>query len=473
MVVVLFVIVMSTRTRSRGTPYASSIGAVSSTLISGGLGFQSPKYPNFTYAAGTYYLGSGTSMSTAESRETITDVTGSYGGFHPCTHDSVKCEVQTFAPYELTYINPGHPFGTARVICVQNACTYLATPGIWDHVSHPDGTLVARARVPMIDRKTLNGLVSLYELKDVAITLGEIAATLLEAAVISEAGGVSKKKAIAKIATRKLRELRSSPLAALKGLINAHLTWKFGIDPLIKDIQTVHSALGRLASNIEKVQKPFRVTGSFLIEKSETFIDTGWNESPATLAFYKARVKCTKTTRTVFTEGALRQLKPGSLPRLDMLRLAALRDSLGLNPSLKQTWQAIPRSFILDWFFPISNYLEQLDGTEPANEWFTTINTWSTVKSTTDGRLIEEYQPLIGSNQVVQSYSGLDLQEYEFRHNSFSRSELHGPSWTPATPFVPEPRVPSLKQWFLSAEVALQRVLHPSQQSGGQAEARP
>jgi hypothetical protein len=327
---------------------------------------------------------------------------------------------------------------------------------IFTHLSVPNGAAVARARVPVINRKVAQGLVSLGELKDTHHQLGAIASVLMDVAVRTRHGskiGVAKKYA-REIAA----QFAEHPVSLLKALVGLDLNWKYGIKPLIKDCNNVMSSLGRVDKSIAALKKDFVVEGFFRDSKTTPNYSTYNTSTDGNYGFYRSDISYTKTTTTEWTEGAVRRLDNTKLPTIDRLRLQGVLEDLGLTPDLSSIVALVPYSFVADWFFPISNYLEQMRGMDPQPEWFTTVNTWSTVKSITNGVLTETLTPVVAGALKHTRTIGLPSRAQEWGYTTYSRSALLGPTWTPTTPYIPEPRMPTLAQWASIAELAFARI---------------
>jgi hypothetical protein len=330
----------------------------------------------------------------------------------------------------------------------------------------PDGTLVARARVPSLNKRQIDGLVELYELKDIVHMLGEIAAFVMEVRFHSQrAGGDRRTRALKK---EILHEFASSPSHFLSSLVGVHLGYRFAIAPLVKMVQSVNSSLKSLDKRMRQLKETsFVVHGSYTGEFT-SYEESSWVAEPSTMGFFQSRIITSKTTKAIWTESALRRLIPNKLPDPHSLVKEILTESLGLKPGLKQLWNVIPRSFILDWFFPIADFLAQLDGASPQSQWFQTLNTYSSFKANTTGTMVEEFAPLDSPYTDVEDVIGSESCRADFSYDTFTRSELLGPLWSPAQPFVPRPRTPSLGQWGTVAELIFQgsfqsfRVKRPS-----------
>lgn len=215
------------------------------------------------------------------------------------------------------------------------------------------------------------------------------------------------------------------------------------------------SALGRLDATLQRLKQPYAVHGTFRQSYSGSSTLYSGNSAMAG-GFFNHTYRASRTTEVVWTESALRQIRPEFLPSLDMIRLTAIVDSLGLNPNLTTIWRALPRSFILDWFFPVADMLSQADGFKPSDAWFTNLNTWSSVKATTTGICHERFAPLSSPHTVVELMGGLEYGTIDFSYSTYTRSALKGPLWAPAQVYVANPRIPTKEQWVTLAEMVYQ-----------------
>jgi hypothetical protein len=421
------------------------------TSVSGD--FKAPRTPFGIYSAGTYANGTDWVIDAGESRETMTDVIGQSTEHHPVTHARKHVAKVEFAPPVYKYTNPAYPFGVCEVNCASKLPLHLLEPTLMAHCAMSDGTLVARARVPSLNKRQVDGLVELYELKDIVHMLGQIAALLMSARFDQQRYYGDKR-------TRSLKrnildEFASSPSHFLATLVGGHLGYKFAVAPLAKLVRSVNDSLKSLDKRMKQLKETsFAVHGSYTAEFTEISVGD-WQPEPSTMGFFQSRITTSKSTTATWTESALRRLIPNKLPDPGALAKELLVESLGLTPGLKAIWDVIPRSFIFGWFFPIGDFLAQLDGSSPQSQWFQTLNTYSSFKADTTGTVLEEFAPLESSYTSVE-LSGLDTCRADFSYHTYTRSELLGPLWTPAQPFVPRPRIPTIGQWSTVAEMIFQ-----------------
>lgn len=125
-----------------------------------------------------------------------------------------------------------------------------------------------------------------------------------------------------------VRKVRVKPLKWKKGSIeNMWLEYTFGWVPLVADVQEV----------LKVRSDPFEVSRS---HGTAALRDIVRQSDPYANRLYEFR------TRTVCTAG-IRITNPN----------VALLTQLGLNNPLAVAWDIIPFSFVVDWFFKISTYL--------------------------------------------------------------------------------------------------------------------
>lgn len=159
-----------------------------------------------------------------------------------------------------------------------------------------------------------------------------------------------------------------------KGVANDYLAWKYGIKPLIGDLQ---GAAEHLAEYISRLA-PFKSNGhakSFFTKTSSEILADGTEVTVIRTAHI--RVKYGTSYRVPF----------------EITRQAA---SLGFTNPENTLWELLPFSFVVDWFLPIGDFLQSLsalDGLEP-------IETYKTIVISED---IVRLQELDRNRQVILS----------------------------------------------------------------------
>lgn len=386
----------------------------------------------------------------------MTDVTGSAGQFHNCTNDVRAAEPIPSSVCTFTIRNTASPYGSAdfRIAGSNNGAYMNAVKDT--HLSVPDGSAVALSRVPNTSPELMQGLVSLYELKDLKSTLDAIPIHLLWAVARRnrEESLEHFKSWVASI--RRLSRTRTSLMQAL---IGADLQWKFGIKPFLNDVQKMMSVLGNVNKRIEDLcKKDFVCRGTFEDTREATDIRSP-GFAAGTMSSYKTSGYTTMQTKKKWTYGVVRRLNRSSFPSYNAIRLQLLRDQLGLSVTAAQLWEAVPYSFVVDWFLPIQTFLEQF-ARQPTPSWMTATGYWYTVKTETRGSVAEEIQPYVTAGHVVEGLTGQYPFNANWRRTNYQRTALTTPPSQLLQPiYIPSIKLPNLGQFGTGIELALQKII--------------
>jgi hypothetical protein len=153
-------------------------------------------------------------------------------------------------------------------------------------------------------------------------------------------------------------------LTGLSALSGAEMEWKYGIKPMISDIQAANAAVKTLSDLRAKLIAGQRVYGRVIDVRSS-------NGSQNYSAFYDGdaggagpyRFEYDKTTKTTAIASVVRKLKPSAAYNdVDWFtQLDIVMEVNGLNPSLSRVWSVLPLTFISDWFFNVGDLLESLE----------------------------------------------------------------------------------------------------------------
>lgn len=172
-----------------------------------------------------------------------------------------------------------------------------------------------------------------------------------------------------KVATKlSLRDVLQR-LVSLGRLSADHLlNWQFCIAPGLRDMAAASSAAGSVASQLDGLLS--RADGT--VQKSHwsrtvphsniegwQFVDRdskSW-EGPSTLVYTKPWCNISELPKYTFTARYAYTYSPETVRLAEQL---AMKDALGLNLSAANIWQAIPWSFVVDWFIRIGDTLQTL-----------------------------------------------------------------------------------------------------------------
>lgn len=147
----------------------------------------------------------------------------------------------------------------------------------------------------------------------------------------------------------------------LKGIANVHLGYQFGVKPLIADIKATARILTSFEEKVRWLRKnsnkPVRVSFKKDLSRnyapSSTYEDYGYTYGGTRIDGYK----CFYHAWAVLTY---------DVSRLSDFELsqAVLRRQLGVDSLLAVAWEAVPYSFIVDWFVKIGDLLAKIGNLE-------------------------------------------------------------------------------------------------------------
>lgn len=143
-------------------------------------------------------------------------------------------------------------------------------------------------------------------------------------------------------------------------LNSQHLSFNFGWKPFLRDISTVIEALQRFH---ERFLKFLTESGRGLtkhVASTPTIIDLNTVDGPW-VNWWSLNWHISGTIERWSTFQYQYDLPKGYT--YDQMRWRALMDSLGAKMSLSQLWAVIPWSFVADWFYNLSAYLDSAQGT--------------------------------------------------------------------------------------------------------------
>jgi hypothetical protein len=146
-----------------------------------------------------------------------------------------------------------------------------------------------------------------------------------------------------------------------KNVSGLHLNWNFGWKPFIGDLQKIWSILGSVYVKLDKWQNDVQNGGLHvrhctLLDEVNTYGGTfnfqGAYHRPCT---WRATHKRVVTGHVKYRPLPLRTA-PGLLTGL-----RGYMQALGFAPNVSIIWEAIPFSFVVDWFVDVGNYVATFD----------------------------------------------------------------------------------------------------------------
>jgi len=143
----------------------------------------------------------------------------------------------------------------------------------------------------------------------------------------------------------------------LQNVAGGHLNWSFGWKPFIGDLQRLWETLSRTE---ERLRAYKALQGQVLTSHfKKTIWDPSYGETridsePFKAYYTKAWIDCKFFATMRYSY---------SVPLIDGLyaQVRAWLDALGLKANLSVVWEAIPFSFVVDWFFNVSDVLRHIE----------------------------------------------------------------------------------------------------------------
>jgi hypothetical protein len=155
----------------------------------------------------------------------------------------------------------------------------------------------------------------------------------------------------------KLFQAWKKNLSLSKNVAGAHLNYSFGWAPLLGDIREMTDIISGLIGKLKafedaanQVIETDRIISNDVIAKSGTFNYAGNSHHPCTWSGTLDRVK---------KAGLTYRMMPFRVTHDYQLMLRAYLDALGFELNPRISWDALPFTFVLDWFFGIGSWLER------------------------------------------------------------------------------------------------------------------
>lgn len=154
-----------------------------------------------------------------------------------------------------------------------------------------------------------------------------------------------------------LYKIWKKKLSIAKNLAGAHLNYKFGWKPTIGDLKDMIEGVTRLRSKLAafKAQLGKTIQGSSSIAHGLPTSATG------TIAFPSGSHTASYTASCIRKVSCYIAWQPQPLAVIGALDevLRGLLDSLGFELNPRIIWDAIPFTFVIDWFFGVGSWLDR------------------------------------------------------------------------------------------------------------------
>lgn len=151
----------------------------------------------------------------------------------------------------------------------------------------------------------------------------------------------------------------------LKYANDQHLNYNFGWKPFIGDVKNIFRGLTSLDARLAKF---LREEGKNISRRWKTTQDVSYEDTYA-WSIYRSRARSDFSVTDASTF-----MFSYDLPEYGQreLRARALLDTLGLKASVANVWRVLPWSFVVDWFFNVSNVLDA-SASDWLQPWINTI----------------------------------------------------------------------------------------------------
>jgi hypothetical protein len=152
----------------------------------------------------------------------------------------------------------------------------------------------------------------------------------------------------------KLFKIWKSKVGIAKNAAGAHLNYSFGWKPLMSDIRTMVATLQGLIDRINEFEKAANQT----LSSKRGFLSEVTSKS-GSVPYASGTVSWSGSVERLKSAGLTYRPQPFQVTRGYKMMLRAYLDALGfeLNPGI--IWDALPFTFVLDWFFDIGSWLER------------------------------------------------------------------------------------------------------------------
>jgi hypothetical protein len=143
-------------------------------------------------------------------------------------------------------------------------------------------------------------------------------------------------------------------------IVNAHLLISFGWIPFLDDVKRVAGALENFRKKVRKLQEE---AGKPLKHHYRRYLDIGTLPGDTTISVddgygsWYRKVSWTERPRYCATLD-YSYVMPDMSSMLNQLR--GFLDTLGVQLNASIVWNAIPYSFVVDWFFNVGEWMNQL-----------------------------------------------------------------------------------------------------------------
>lgn len=264
--------------------------------------------------------------------------------FKSCKRNAVPTEVTLKGRHRWQdWTFTGHPFADYSIngVGILGDIRQYVFPSSEVTVGHPGRQLaISELRESVVNKiyerlksQDFNAAVTLAQVRETGETISDVAVRALKLALAVKRGDLSK-------ATKVLKGLGGDRAA----VSSSYLQYTYGIAPLIGDVQGALKAMKEIPALCNYVK----------VKAKES----------KTLSTHEYIVEDTNicTTKVLISEIVTVKYVAQYRVSNTISRDASLLGLTGFAP-LEVGWELLPYSFVVDWFYPIGNYLESLSAT--------------------------------------------------------------------------------------------------------------
>ncbi|UJQ85199.1 MAG: putative maturation protein [Leviviridae sp.] len=238
-----------------------------------------------------------------------------------------------------------------------------------------------------------------------------------------------------------LYELRELPMLVkgygdglLKAVANGNLSWQFAIKPMISDARSLFDIQDIVNKRVKELNKVFSDSGKRY--RVKLGVDTGENltavrtvQSTPSSCFIRG-VTLTQTTAEYWGTVRWKATVPRPVDPDDVRRLALASSlGLGLDPAtfVSHVWNAMPWSWLVDWFGNVGDFINAHRNTVPAEHLNACI---MCTKVTKAKQIVTQLSPANYTNESVVVIPG------GWIHTTKSREVVASPTLSADVPFL-------------------------------------
>lgn len=213
-----------------------------------------------------------------------------------------------------------------------------------------------------------------------------------------------------------------------------YLAWSFGWEPLFADLASIFNIMFMVNDRLDHLKRTFgksvKAGYSQVLEDFRGEEECGWGTHvPSPVNFANVRSLCVRRKRVFRVTARVKN----NLDFLDDFQgqLRGYLGALGFTNPLKVVWNALPFSFIVDWFLDVSNFLSAFLTLQHAADWdvdrvsssVTTEARYSFRVTSSAGVIVEQR---VGSQfaRLYQRWKGFPIDPLEIAILSPSAKQL-------------------------------------------------